>query len=70
MSEGSLEQNDAVNLIRTDLDYWKNLKETCERNQRAISDREFEFEEEETAADVKMEFIKKQLGMHDNVVII
>ena len=39
MSE-SIEKNDAVDPIRTDLDYWTNLKETCERNQKAIRERE------------------------------
>lgn len=68
MSE-SLEQNDAVDPIRTDLDYWKDLKETCERNQKAVLERELE-EEGEDKGNVKMDFIKEQLGKKIDVFAV
>ena len=61
MSE-SIEKNDAVDPIRTDLDYWTNLKETCEKNQKSIHEREKLNEDEEDKRDARMEFIKEQLG--------
>lgn len=68
MSE-SLEQNDAVDPIRTDLDYWKDLKETCERNQKAVLERELD-EEGEDKGNVKMDFIKEQLGKKMDVFVV
>ena len=53
--------NDAVDLIRVDLDYWTNLRETCERNRESVRTREGD-DSENDKSEVKLEFIREQLG--------
>lgn len=53
--------NDAVDPIRVDLDYWTNLRETCERNRESVRTREGD-DSENDKSEVKLEFIREQLG--------
>ena len=53
--------NDAVDPIRVDLDYWTNLRETCERNRELVRTREGD-DSENDKSEVKLEFIREQLG--------
>ena len=64
-----LDQNDSVHPIRVDLDYWTNLKETCERNRVSVRG-ECERSEGDNESDVKMEFIREQLGKNCGKVLI